>query len=61
METLTEIKATGIVFKDIPVIYDLTIIRGLPEVFRKKGVLKNFAKFTGKDLCQSLFFNKIVT
>ena len=25
----------------------------------KKGVLTNFAKFTGKDLCQSLFFNKI--
>ena len=23
-----------------------------------KGVLRNFAKFTGKDLCQSLFFNK---
>ena len=25
----------------------------------KKGVLKNFIKFTGEDLCQSLFFNKI--
>ena len=24
----------------------------------KKCVLKNFAKFTGKNLCQSLFFNK---
>ena len=24
-----------------------------------KGVLGNFAKFTGKHLCQSLFFNKI--
>ena len=24
-----------------------------------KGVLKNFAKFTGKHLCQSLFFNKV--
>ena len=23
----------------------------------KKGVLKNFAKFTGKSPCQSLFFN----
>ena len=30
-----------------------------PEVFCKKGVLENFAKFTGKHLCQSLFFNKI--
>ena len=25
----------------------------------KKGVLRNFTKFTGKRLCQSLFFNKI--
>ena len=24
----------------------------------KKGVLRNFAKFTGKYLCRSLFFNK---
>ena len=29
-----------------------------PEVFCKKGVLRNFAKFTGKHLCQGLFFNK---
>ena len=25
----------------------------------EKGVLKNFAKFTGKHLCQSLVFNKV--
>ena len=25
----------------------------------KKGVLRNFVKFTGKHLCQSLFFNKV--
>ena len=25
----------------------------------KKSVLKNFGKFTGKHLCQSLFFNKV--
>ena len=30
-----------------------------PEVFCKKGVLRNFTKFTGKHLCQSLFFNKV--
>ena len=30
-----------------------------PEVFCKKGVLKILAKFTGKHLCQSLFFNKV--
>ena len=25
----------------------------------KKGAFKNFAKFTGKHLCQSVFFNKV--
>ena len=30
-----------------------------PEVFCKKAVLRNFAKFTGKHLYQSLFFNKV--
>ena len=30
-----------------------------PEVFCKKGVLWNFAKFTRKHLCQSLFFNNV--
>ena len=30
------------------------------EVFRKKkGVLRKFAKFTRKHLCQGLFFNKV--
>ena len=30
-----------------------------PKVFCKKGCLRNFAKFTRKHLCQSLFFNKV--
>ena len=30
-----------------------------PELFCKKDILWNFAKFTGNDLCQSLFFNKV--
>ena len=30
-----------------------------PEVFYEKGVLRNFTKFTGKHLCQRLFFNKV--
>ena len=30
-----------------------------PEVFCKNVVLKNFTKFTRKQLCQSLFFNKV--
>ena len=29
------------------------------EEFCKKSVLRNFAKFTGKHLCQSLIFNKV--
>ena len=33
--------------------------RSCPEVFCKKGVLRNFAKFTVKHLCQSLLFNKV--
>ena len=30
-----------------------------PDVFCKKGVLRNVAKCTGKHLCRSLFFNKV--
>ena len=30
-----------------------------PEVFCKRGVFRNFRKFTGKQLCQSFFFNKV--
>ena len=29
------------------------------DVFCEKDVLRNFIKFTGKHLCQSLFFNKV--
>ena len=32
-----------------------------PEVFRKKALMKNLAKSTGKRLCRSLFFNKITS
>ena len=34
-------------------------ISSRPEVFCKKGVLRNFAKFTGKHLYQRLFFDKV--
>ena len=30
-----------------------------PKVLCKNGILRKFAKFTGKHLCQSLFFNKV--
>ena len=32
-----------------------------PEGFCKKGVLKNFANFTEKRLCWSLFSNKVAS
>ena len=28
-------------------------------MFCQKGILRNFTKFTGKHLCQSLLFNKV--
>ena len=48
-------------FKDfLMVVSKLSLARSRrPEVFCKKDVLRNFAKFTGKHLCQSLFFNKV--
>ena len=33
--------------------------RSRQEVFCKKGVLRNFAKSTGKHLFQSIFFNEV--
>ena len=33
--------------------------RSTPEVFHKKGFLRNVTKFTRKQLCQSAFFNKV--
>ena len=39
----------------------ITLQKQPPEAFCEKSVLWNFAKFTGKHLCQSLFFNKVKT
>ena len=38
--------------------YQLTVSSSHRRYSMKKGVLKNFTKFTGKHLCESLFFNK---
>ena len=38
---------------------DLVLRCSRAKVFYKKGVLRTFEKFTGKHLCQSLFFNKV--
>ena len=49
-----------VMFGSAEVLSKLEIFRSSrSEVFCKKGVLRNFAKFTGKDLCQSLFVNQV--
>ena len=49
---------TGLLLFDLSdgVKYHILVWGSRPEVFCKKGFLKNFAKFTGKHLHQSLFF-----
>ena len=45
---------------NFPDIYGSNHQKQPSKVFYKKGILKNyFSKFTGKRLCQSLFFNKV--
>ena len=39
--------------------FHLSVKSSRPEVFCKKDVLTNFAKFTGKHFCQSLFLYKV--
>ena len=41
------------------VLVDLTCRSSRLEVLCKTGVFRNFVKFTGKHLCQRLFFNKV--
>ena len=45
-------------FKARGIEYSLPLENSFPEVFCRKGVLRNFAKFTGKRPCQGPFFNK---
>ena len=35
------------------------VVQSRTGMFCKQGALRNFTKFTGKHLCQSLFFNKV--
>ena len=41
------------------IIIQMTIRSSHQRCSVRKGVLRNFAKFKGKDLCQVLFFNKV--
>ena len=38
---------------------DSSVRSSRPEELYKKGVLRNFAKFTGKQLCRNFFLNKV--
>ena len=44
-------------------IFELLLLLFIEAVYRRcfegKGVFRNFAKFTRKRLCQSLFFSKV--
>ena len=56
-ENSQALKASGI----LTIIFDQMFLRyrsSCPVMFSRKGVLRNFAKFTRKHLRQSLFFNK---
>ena len=44
---------------DIYIFFELHSNRRSRTVFCKKGVLRNFAEFTEKHLCQGLFFDKV--
>ena len=46
----------GLIFQLISLIL---FIHQPPEVFCKKGILRNFAKLTGKHICKILFFNEV--
>ena len=45
------------IFKDNYFVEHLRCRSSRPEVFCEKGILRNFAKLTGKQQCQTLFFN----
>ena len=49
---------SGTNFKAVLTMSNYSIQKRPPEVFCKKAVLENFAKFTEKHLWQSLFFIK---
>ena len=51
------------VSKEAPPAWKLKLVHSRsshPELFCKRDVPRNFAKFTEKHLCQRLFFNKVV-
>ena len=58
------IKATFLLFITVFKFHGYTVFKenyrsSHRRCFIRKGILKNFTKFTGKHLCQSPFFNKV--
>ena len=58
-DTFNENRYTLGVFIDLSKSFDTVKRSSHPEVFCEKSVLRIFAKFTGKHLCQSLFLIKL--
>ena len=50
-------KPAGSFVSHLKIAFDPESTLRIPLKHCKKGVPRNFAKFTGKHLCQSLFFN----
>ena len=48
-------------YPNIGILSNVIFRSSRPEVFCQKGILRNFAKFTGKHLWQSLLFNKVAS
>ena len=54
-----DLRLLGFYKKRFFILFEISKFRSSrPEVLCKKGVLRNFTKFTGKHLYQSLFFKK---
>ena len=54
------LKSTDLL-SELPFHEELNVIKteAATRVFYKKSIARNFAKFTGKHLCQRLFFSKV--
>ena len=64
-KNLSESRRVSTEISLVQFLYNGTILFGIhrnrsshPDVFCKKGTLRKFAKFIGKDLCQSLYLHK---
>ena len=61
-QTILSNHGSSLIFWKVWLLFEICSSRSSrPEVFLKKGVLRNFTKFTRKHLCLSLFFNKVAS